>query len=156
MHFKEILSRITGFSVPIFGIQWQPMPAQAKVARDLIRKLEDRRVLFRQGQGERSQYCVSSVLDMRQILTTSMQEVETSSPLYKQLQKIRRACRDFCDVIGSPKYDAAPDPVQRSLLDRELTKLRQTVGGAVAAISISYGIDVEDGLASIIPFNNLP
>jgi len=44
--------------------------------------------------------------------------------------------------------------MQRSLLSRELVKLRKVAGEAVAAIAIAYGLDVEDELASIIPFNN--
>lgn len=156
MKFQEILARITGVSVPIFGIQWQPMTPQVKVARDLMRELEDKRVLYRPEEMEGGQYCVHSVMDMRKTLTTSMQQVETDSPLYKQLQKIRRGCRDFCDVVGSPRFDAAPFPVQRSLLSRELTRFRQTTGASIGAIAIAYGLDVEDELASIIPFNNFP
>lgn len=156
MHFKEILARITGVSVPIFGIQWQPTTPQVKVARNLMRELEDKRVLYRPEDMEGANHCIQSVMDMRQKLTTSMQQVDTNAPLYKQLQKIRRASRDFCDVVGSQKFDAAPIPVQKSLLGRELARFRQIVGGSVGAISIAYGLDVEDELASIIPFNNLP
>ena len=156
MRFNEILARITGVSVPIFGIQWQPSTPQIKVARDLMRELEDKRVLYRSEDLEGAHHCVYSVMDMRQKLTMSMQQVNTDDPLYKQLQKIRRASRDFCDVIGSPKFDTLPAPVQKSLLSRELAKFRQAVGSAVGAISIAYGLDIEDELASIIPFNNLP
>ena len=156
MYFKEILARITGVSIPIFGIQWQPTTPQIKVARDLMRELEDKRVLYRAEDLEGAHHCVYSVMDMRQKLTMSMQQVDTDDPLYKQLQKIRRASRDFCDVIGSPKFDTSPAPVQKSLLSRELAKFRQVVGSAVGAISIAYGLDIEDELASIIPFNNLP
>ena len=156
MRFKEILARITGVSVPIFGIQWQPTTPQIKVARDLMRELEDKRVLYRSEDLEGAHHCVYSVMDMRQKLTMSMQQVDTDDPLYKQLQKIRRASRSFCDVIGSPKFDTLPAPVQTSLLNRELAKFRQVVGSAVGAISIAYGLDIEDELASIIPFNNLP
>lgn len=156
MHFKEILSRVTGVSIPIFGIQWQPTPPHVKVARDLMRELEDKRVLYRPEGMEGSSHCVNSVSEMRQMLTTSMQQVDTDSPLYRQLQKIRRACRSFCDIVGSQKFDQAPSPVQRSLLSRELTKLRQVAGASIGAIAIAYGLDVEDELASVIPFNNLP
>ena len=105
MYFKEILARITGVSIPIFGIQWQPTTPQIKVARDLMRELEDKRVLYRAEDLEGAHHCVYSVMDMRQKLTMSMQQVDTDDPLYKQLQKIRRASRSFCDVIGSPKFD---------------------------------------------------
>ena len=156
MHFKEILSLLTGVSVPIFGIQWKPITAEVKVARDLLRELEDKRVLYRPYDMEGGHYCIHSVVDMRQTLTSSLQQVDSNSHLYKQLQKIRRACREFCDVVGSPKYDSAAFPVQESLLARELSRLRNTVGAAVGAVALAYGLDVKDELASIIPFNNLP
>jgi hypothetical protein len=35
MQFNEILSHITGFSVPIFGIQWTPAQPQGKRMIDL-------------------------------------------------------------------------------------------------------------------------
>lgn len=155
MKFKEILTLLTGFSVPIFGVQWKPVTAQVTVARNLLTELEDRRVLYRPYEMEGASACVHSVLDMRQTLTATLKQIDSSSPLRKQIQKIRRACREFCDVVGAPKFDAAPIPVQRSLLTRELARLRQSVGEAVGSIAIAYGLNVEDELASIIPFNNL-
>ncbi len=154
MHFKEIASRITGVSVPIFGIQWTPAPAEVTIARNLLRHLEDKRVLYRPEEMEGAQYCVRSVEDMRKLLTHALQQVEPSSHFGKQLSKLRRACRDFCDIVGSQRFAATPIPVQRSLLGRELGKLRKVAGVAVASMSLGFGLDVEDELASIIPFNN--
>lgn len=156
MKFKQILASITGLSCPVFGIQWQPITTEKRLARDLLRELEDKRVLYRPEDMEGANHCVSSIINLRESLTVYMQRVETDSPLYKQIQKLRRASRAFCDIIGSPKFDAAPFPMQKSLLSRELGKLRLVAGSAIAAISISYGLDVEDELASILPFNNLP
>lgn len=156
MHFKEILAGVTGVSVPIFGIQWKPVTAEIAVARDVLRTLEDKRVLYRPHETEGAQYCLRSVEDMRNILTGALQQVNPQTHVGKQFAKIRRACREFCDIVGSPAFDRAARPMQKSLLSRELTKLRKTVGGAVAAIVIAYGLDVEDDLASIIPFNNAP
>ena len=156
MHFKEILAGVTGVSVPIFGIQWKPVTTQVTTARTVLRTLEDKRVLYRPHEMEGAHYCLRSVEDMRHTLTGALQQVDPQTPLGKQFAKIRRACREFCDIIGSPAFDRAAHPMQKSLLSRERVKLRKTVGGAVAAIAIAYGLDVEDDLASIIPFNNAP
>jgi hypothetical protein len=156
LHFKEILASVTGVSVPIFGIQWKPVTAEVTVARDVLRTLEDKRVLYRPHEMEGAHYCLRSVEDIRNTLTGALQQVDPQSHVGKQFAKIRRACREFCDIIGSPAFDRSLRPMQQSLLSRELTKLRKTVGGAVAAIVIAYGLDVEDDLASIIPFNNAP
>lgn len=154
MHFKEILAGVTGISVPIFGIQWKPVVAQVTVARNLLRTLEDKRVLYRPEEMEGAEYCRRSVEDLRVLLTGALQQVMPDTPLGKQFAKLRRACREFCDIIGSSKFATVPLPMQRSLLSRELVKLRKVAGEAVAAIAIAYGLDVEDELASIIPFNN--
>jgi hypothetical protein len=156
MHPKEILARITGISIPMFGIQWQPQPAEIATARDLLRYLEDRRVLYRPFEMENSQHCVSSVLDMRQALTQSLKDLSPQSQLYKRIQKIRRACRDFSDIVGAKKFDDAPLPVQNSILFRELERLRKTAGLAIAEVAIGFNLDVEDDLAAAIPFNNHP
>jgi hypothetical protein len=155
MKFEEILSSITGISVPIFGVQWQPPAPEVRIARDLIRELEDRRVLYRPYEMEGPQDCLGSVKDMRGNLTTALQRLTAEGPLLKQLQRLRRACRHFCDIIGSVGFSQAAKPVQRSLLTRELAKLRDTAGAVIGAIALSYGLNVDDELASIIPFNNV-
>lgn len=155
MRFKEILASITGISVPVFGIQWQPPIPEVRIARELIRGLEDRRVLYRPYETEGVQHSLGSVMDMRSILTTAAQGLTGDTLLLKQIQKLRRACRDFCDIIGSSKFSQAAQPIQQSLLHRELLKLRKTAGVILAAIVLAYGLDVDDELASILPFNNV-
>ena len=45
------------------------------------------------------------------------------------------------------------DPViQRSVLSQEISRLKKVAGPTVGQLSIAYGVDVEDELASIIPF----
>jgi len=155
LHFKEILSRVTGFSVPIFGIQWNPPVPEVRVARELMRELEDRRVLYSPVEMEGAQHCVTSIFELRRALTESTKMLDTSSNLYKQVQRIRRACRVFCDFVGSTAFSTAPIPIQISILNQELGKLRQVTGKAVGEICIAYGLDVEDELASVIPYNNV-
>ena len=46
MTFKQILSRLTGISCPVFGIQWNPPEPEITVAQRVISFLEDRRVLY--------------------------------------------------------------------------------------------------------------
>ena len=155
VHFKEILASVTGVSTPIFGIQWKPLTAEVTIAKDILRDLEDKRVLYRPHDMEDSIDCHSSVEKIRAILTSALKQVEVQGNMGKQLSKMRRACREFCDIVGSPRFNSSAPPIQQSLLSRELSRLRNTIGGAVAAIAISYGLDVEDDLASIIPFNNV-
>ena len=152
MKAKEVLASLTGISIPIFGIQWQPPVADIKIARDLIRELEDRRVLFREEENEGASYCVSSVDHIRSVLTASIKHSSEGSELYKRLQKMRNACRKFCDALQSPGMSTAAYAVQKSVLKRELIKLRSVFGLCVGELSVGYDLDVDDELATIIPF----
>lgn len=58
MKFQQIIARLTGFSTPVFGIQWNPPESQRTVARRVIAFLEDRRVLFVPSEMESPDHCV--------------------------------------------------------------------------------------------------
>ncbi|MCR4274320.1 hypothetical protein, partial [Escherichia coli] len=53
-----------------------------------------------------------------------------------------------------PNFIQLDHPVQISILKRALFKLRQKCGNSLAEIAVTYGLDVDDELAIIIPFNN--
>jgi hypothetical protein len=154
MEYKKILKNITGISTPLFGIQWNPPVVESDVAREIIRFLEDRRVLYRPEEDEGPSYCRQSVEQIRQMLTDRMPRVSSGSEIYKLLRDLRRQSRRFCDEIGSPSFPTLARPVQRSILKRELEGLRLVAGKVIGALAVSYGIDVEDELAAIIPFKN--
>jgi hypothetical protein len=69
MRFSEIGRRLSGISTPIFGVSWTPGEAEVAVARRLVRLLEDRRVLFNPFELEVPEHCVSSVVEIRHVLT---------------------------------------------------------------------------------------
>ena len=73
MNFREIATRLTGISCPVFGVSWNPPEAERTVARRVIAYLEDRRVLYNPGELEVPEHCVESVLEMRRYLTQELQ-----------------------------------------------------------------------------------
>lgn len=152
MDFKSILRRVNGISTPIFGISWNPENTEKDRARKLITFLEDRRVLFDEEEREGADYCRASVEVIREKLTEFLQDFETDKDLVKAVRKFRSACRAFCDEVGAIDFRHEPLPVQRSVLNSELSKLRKVAGVTIGSLAISYGLDVEDELASIIPF----
>jgi len=72
MTFKEIVSRITGFSFPLFGVSWNPSKPEIEVARKVITFLEDRRVLFIVYELESPSHCAESIVKIREFLTEQL------------------------------------------------------------------------------------
>lgn len=154
MTYHQILKRFTGFACPIFGLQWDASSSDTEIARDVVAELEDRRVLYDPIRMEEAGHYVQSIGEIRDLLADPLNDVEYRSPLDNQIRKMRRAARRFVDRVGHSGFDTFAQPVQRSVLRRELARLRETFGEAVAEISISHGVEVDDDLASIIPFDN--
>lgn len=152
MQFQKILKTITGISTPIFGVQWNPPQLESDVAKEVVIFLENCRVLYQPIDLELGQYCRISVEEIRRELTSKLQLLNKNSDLAPHLRSLRNQCRRFCDAIGAPGFDSLDWPVQTSILNTELLKLRKTAGKVVGILAISYGLDVEDALASILPF----
>jgi len=153
--FKEIASRLTGFSIPIFGISWQPDESDVKIAKRVINFLEDRRVLYSPYDLEVPRHCVSSILEIREMLTGEIGRLSRKTDLYNDLQLCRSACRKFLDEIQ--EYMIEMDrPLHMSSLNgwifcSALGELRGTFGIYISKISMSYGLDISAELARIIP-----
>ena len=97
MKFKTILSRLTGLSCPIFGISWNPSESEVTIATRIIRYLEDKRVLFNPSEMESPSYCVKSTIQIREYLTSEMQNMNTDSKLFEFTKAMRIAARKFID-----------------------------------------------------------
>jgi len=101
MKFREVLSRITGISVPMFGIQWSPPEAERAIAKRVLTFLEDRRVLYVPSEMEVPQHGVQSVLRIREFLTSELGRLTNDGQLAQSLRAMRAACRKFLDSVGS-------------------------------------------------------
>lgn len=83
MKFRYALSRLTGISVPLFGVSWNaPEPARA-AARRMLTFLEDRRVLCVTSEMEVPEHGGQSVLRIREMLTS---EIGREAPAHVELQ----------------------------------------------------------------------
>ena len=72
---KSLGSRLTGVSSPFFGAQWTPPADQREIIRKLLIELEDRRVLFVPYCLEVIGQVTSSVMQLRRLLTQSLQDL---------------------------------------------------------------------------------
>jgi hypothetical protein len=86
------------------------------------------------------------------MLTEKISLFHGNKDVQKLLRSFRSQCKRFSDEIGSRSYPNLEGPVQKSILKRELQKLREVGGKVVGSLAVWYGIDVEDELASISPF----
>lgn len=154
LKFERIYKNMTGLSCPVFGIQWNAPTIEANEARNIIVLLEDKCVLFNPGNMEDSNHCALSILDIRSETTKALQALPASSSLSNSLKRMKKSCLEFSNKLGHPNFLSFDPTVQVSILERELFRLREKFGISVAEISVAYGIDIDDDLASIIPFNN--
>ena len=155
MKFTEIASRLTGISSPIFGVSWNPPPADVTVARRVIAFLEDRRVLFADESIEVVDHCVRSVFEVRRYLTSEIQQL-SNGELCSSLRAMRAACRKFLDAIDDRdgivvRYGHHHGHWASWRFGGALGELRGVFGVHIARLAAQNGIDVEDDLARILP-----
>ncbi|MGH2750779.1 MAG: DUF6650 family protein [Actinomycetota bacterium] len=164
MRFREVASRLTGFSTPIFGVSWEPSASDVSIARRLLTFLEDRRVLYAPDEAEIQVHCVRSVFEIRRFMTDELSQLPDNSDLEEGLRAMRAACRKFLGVVGEIAYDddddddlylrpLNPNSWQSWAFNQALGELRGVFGLHVAQISAKHGLDVEEALAQILPLD---
>jgi len=156
MKFREIVSRITGLSVPVFGVQWNPPEAECVAARRVLAFLEDRRVLYVPSEMELPQHCVESVLRIREFLTAEIGNLQCEQELAQSLRAMRAACRKFLATVEADDrriihFGNHQGHNASWVFNGAVGELRGVFGVHVARLAASHGLDVEDELASILP-----
>lgn len=160
MTFKEIANWLTGFSIPIFGISWAPPKLEVETARRVLIFLEDKRVLYVVYELESPRHCMTSVIQIRDFLTTQMFDLSSQSELANILRGMRSACRKFLDNIQEQWYfDKGPGEIKHELgmggeihFYNAMGELRATMGILIARIIVMHGLSFEGELINIIPF----
>jgi hypothetical protein len=156
MKFREVVSRITGFSIPVFGLQWNPPEAECIVARRVLTFLEDRRVLFVPSEMEIPFHGVQSVLRIREYLTGELGGLSGDGQLTQSLRSMRAACRKFLDAVGPEdgpvvRHGFSHGHYASWEFNQALGEMRGVFGIYVAILAATHGLDVEEGLAKIVP-----
>jgi hypothetical protein len=137
--FREIISRITGVSLPFFGVSWEPSDTQRKIIRDFLIFLEDRRVMTHSCTG--GIFVSPSIIEIREVLTETLQRLDDKSPAVESLNNMRTACREFLDAQekgSSFEYRIA------------LLGLQRIFARHVAYLAAEYGIDLGPNLANLV------
>lgn len=156
MKFKEIINKITGISCPIFGISWNPSELDIKYAKNIIIFLEARRVLYVPSEMEVPQHCITSVIEIKNFLTEQLMNIKQDTELYKYASAMRLACNKFlnkCDCKSKNiiNYGGNWGHWASWYFASALGEMRGVFGIMIMQIATSYGLDVEEDLASIMP-----
>jgi hypothetical protein len=144
IRFKELASRLTGVSLPVFGVSWNPPEPERKIVRETLVFLEDRRALYNDFAHEIEDQVAQSVLQIRTELTNAIRRLSEDAEAASSFRAMRAACREYLTDTShrSPRFFGAM---------AELGRLRGIFGIHVAYLAIKYGIDIEGDLSSIIP-----
>lgn len=156
MKFREALSRLTGISVPLFGVSWNAPEAERAVARRVLTFLEDRRVLYVPSEMEVPEHGVQSVLRIREMLTSEIGLLSGDGQLLQSLRAMRAACRKFLDTVGPEDGPGVRHAFERGHyasweFNQALGEMRGVFGIYIAILAATHGLDIEDGLAKIVP-----
>lgn len=153
--FTDALSKVTGVSIPVFGIQWQPPETQRQVARRVIAFCEDRRILFAPHNWEMKSECVHSATEIRRFLTEELGRLDRDLELARRLEQMRKACRIFMDSIRESEIDGARVWTGCNMVHGvswdALDALRICFGHQIFWIMMAYGLEVEEDLAQAFP-----
>lgn len=161
MRFKDIVSRLTGISSPIFGVSWKPPETERSVAKRMISFLEDRRVLYVPSEMEVPDHCVQSVLEIRKFLTTEIAKLDEKADITASLRAMRAACRKFLTTVQADegriiRFGAERVHYASWTFNGALGEMRGVFGVHIARLAAAYGVDVENELAVIIPGEDVP
>jgi hypothetical protein len=161
MKFKEVLKRINGVSGGVFGfsagVSWNPIKTDKDHVKEIIVYLEDRRVLYNPSEMEVPHHCIESVLDIRRFLTAKISDIQDKH-LVTILKGMRSACRKFLDSVGANgdivRFGSSQGHWASWSFNGAVGELRGVFGLYLAELAVLYKLDIEDGLASILPISD--
>lgn len=145
--FKAIASRITGISIPIFGVSWDPPESERKVVREIFVFLEDRRALYNDFAHEINQEVTESIHAIRTELTAALKRIHEGSEAESSFKAMRAACREYLDSTqGRSRSWGGPFSFMT-----QLGRFRTIIGTHIVYLSVKFGIDIDGELVRVIP-----
>jgi len=149
MAFKEIANRITGISLPVFGVSWNPPESEREIVRETFIFLEDRRALYNDFAHEIDHEVAESVLAIRNELAAALKRLPEGSEAAPSFKSVRAACREYLDSTGG--HGRAQRWSGPFSFMTQLGRLRAIIGIHVAYIAVKFGIDIDGELVRVVP-----
>jgi hypothetical protein len=152
---KQLASRLTGFSTPVFGLSWEAPVAERDIARELLMEFEDRRVLYNPYTAETPRYCVEAVIQIRACLRDWLKRLGGTGVLSEHVRGLGAASRAFLDRMEDLERMWGGLDIGRFGQDVEfndaLGRLRAVFGVHLAFIAERYDLEIRGELVSILP-----
>ena len=141
--------RLTGFSTPVVGVQWEHRDGDREVVRRVLNALEDRRILFAEYGAESPDHCIASAIQVRGILTDAVNTRGISDSVELALKDIRAVFTAFVDAVQSG--EARRHGMNHFEFTAALATLRSLVGERLAPLCAEYEIEIVGKLRLIVP-----
>jgi hypothetical protein len=158
---ESLARRLAGVSAFGFGVSWKAGESEREMVRGVITLLEDRRALFVETDLNILRHVQRSMETIRHALTDGLAKLPESSPAATSFRAMRAVCREMMDQPRSSlidRYVESKGNVPVDQLDEidlayaeKLGKLRVVFGQHLAMIAYQYDVEIEEGLASILP-----
>jgi hypothetical protein len=141
VRFKDLASRITGVSIPVFGISWNPPETEREIVRQMFIILEDRRALYNDYACQIEHEVAHSALEF----TAALKRLPETSEATSSFKAMRAGCPGYLDHSWQ-RYGMGP----LSFIGH-LGRLRAIISVHVAYLAVKDGIDLDAELVRVIP-----
>jgi hypothetical protein len=132
------------------------VPTERDIAIEVVKELENRRVLYNDYELEMPDWVVRSVIEMREHFHEKLVRTREEGALSKHLRSMRAACRKFLDTAGNGsgrliiQNSFQGGPASWTFFTA-LGELRSAVGVSLALLMAAYELSCEAELARILP-----
>jgi hypothetical protein len=132
------------------------VPSERDLAVEIVKELENRRVLYNDYELEVPTWVVESVLQMRNVFHDKLLAVRDEGALANHIRSMRAACRKFLDVVGDGPHriiikNAFQGGPESWTFFTALGELRAAVGLALSLLMAAYDLTCEPQLTRILP-----
>jgi hypothetical protein len=150
---SEMLARITGISIGAdgFGVEWEPTPTERTVARRLVHRFENHRVLWFSGCGRNPGEMIRSLQELRDDLTIALDDLGEDSVTSAAVRQFRRECMEFQSRLDELSFrpDGTGAPPEDFWI--ELGAFRTNFGATLRFVLVCLELTTDDNLSRILP-----
>ena len=97
--------KLNGISTPVGGFSWNKQVSSKDRFKHLFVFLEPKRILTNPIEMEIADWCIHSVLEIKNALVNIMKDVEFSDKEINIIRNMLNACNEFLDLVN-PKRDS--------------------------------------------------